>query len=299
MYLLIALATLIGILLGLLGGGGSILTVPVLVYIAGLSAKNAIVTSLIVVGITSVIALINHARRGFVCWKTGLTFGFAGMFGAFIGGRTAAYIPDPILMVLFAGIMMMASIAMIRGNKKTRSDQPSSKNLCPVHLPVLAILFDGFIVGFITGLVGVGGGFLLVPALNFLAALPMHAAIGTSLFIIVLQSGAALAGHASHMQIDPTLTLTFTGFAIIGSFLGSLASARISSLHLKRGFGIFVFCLGSYLLYREINTEILLQMKQLAIAHWDFLLGGLTVIGLLLFYRLWLWIHSLRHIDNL
>ena len=295
MYLLIALATLIGILLGLLGGGGSILTVPVLVYVAGLSAKNAIVTSLIVVGITSLIAVINHAKSGFVCWKTGLTFGFAGMLGAFIGGRAAAYIPDPILLVLFAVVMITASVAMIRGNKITQPDQPLINNLCPVHLPVLAILFDGLIVGFITGLVGVGGGFLLVPALNFLAGLPMHAAIGTSLFIIVLQSGAALAGHASHMQVDPTLTAMVTVFAIIGSFLGSMASARISSRQLKQGFGIFVFCLGSFLLYREISTEILLQMKRLALAHQDFILGGVTVMGLLVLYRSWLWVHSLQH----
>ncbi|MGR9116911.1 MAG: sulfite exporter TauE/SafE family protein [Gammaproteobacteria bacterium] len=298
MYLLIALATLIGILLGLLGGGGSILTVPVLVYIAGLSAKNAIVTSLIVVGITSLIAVINHAKRGFVCWKTGLTFSLAGMFGAFFGGRSAAYIPDPVLLVLFAVVMSAAAIAMIRSNKTAQPEHSRINNLCPVHLPVLAILLDGLIVGFITGLVGVGGGFLLVPALNFLAGLPMHAAIGTSLFIIVLQSGAALAGHASHMHVDLTLTSTITGFAIIGSFLGSLASSRISSRHLKRGFGIFVFCLGGFLLYREINIEIVQQIKQLARAHRDFLLGGLTVICLLVFYRLWLWMHTLRRFDN-
>ena len=298
MILLIALATLIGVLLGLLGGGGSILTVPVLVYIAGLSAKNAIVTSLIVVGITSLIAVINHAIRGFVCWKTGLTFGFAGMFGAFLGGRTAAYLPDPVLLVLFAVIMITSAIAMISSKKNTRPGQPLTNNLCPVHLPVLAILFDGFIVGFITGLVGVGGGFLLVPALNFLAGLPMHAAIGTSLFIIVLQSGAALAGYAGHIQIDPSLTTMVTGCAIIGSFIGSFASGKVSSHYLKRGFAVFVFCLGGFLLYREVNTEILLQMKQLATTHKDFLLGGLTMVGLLVFYRLWLWVHSFQHTGN-
>ena len=295
MTLLIVLSFVIGILLGLLGGGGSILAVPVLVYVAKLSATDAIVTTLIVIGITSVIAVINYARHGFVCWKTGVTFGFAGMFGAFFGGRTAAYIPDPVLLVIFAVIMMAAAIAMMRKRKTNDVDPDSTQNLCPAHLPVAAILFDGFIVGFITGLVGVGGGFLLVPALNFLAGLPMHAAIGTSLFIIVMQSGAALAGHANHMHIDPNLTLTITGVTIFGSILGSLAPSKISGRHLKRGFGVFVFCLGCFMLYKEVNLDTLRQIRQLAIAHRDFLAGGLTVIGLLLLYRLWDWIHSLRH----
>lgn len=298
MSILIALATLIGILLGLLGGGGSILTVPVLVYIADLSAKNAIVTSLIVVGITSLIAVINHARKGFVCWKTGFTFGLAGMIGAFLGGRTAAFIPDPILLVLFATVMITASIAMFRGGRPAVTTQTNSKNFCPAHLPILAIVFDGFLVGFVTGLVGVGGGFLLVPALNFLAGLPMHAAIGTSLFIIVLQSGAAIAGHAENMSIDYSLTTLITGFAILGSIFGSLLTAKISSHYLKKGFGVFVFFLGSYLLYREIDLEIIHQIQSLAEQHKDFLKGAVTVVGFLGFYRLWLWLHSLRNIED-
>lgn len=294
MYLLIALAILIGLLLGLLGGGGSILTVPVLVYVADLSAKNAIVTSLIVVGLTSVIAVINHARHGFVCWKTGATFGTAGMIGAFLGGRSSAHVPDPILLVLFAGVMIAASVSMLR--KQPLALEPvESKNLCPIHLPVMAILFDGLLVGFVTGLVGVGGGFLLVPALNFLAGLPMHAAIGTSLFIIVLQSGAALAGHAGHMHIDPELTALVAGFAIFGSLIGSFASGRISSRYLKPGFGVFVLILGGFILVKELNIEIVDQTQQLIDEHSDFISGGLAVIGLFLMYRLWLSLHAIRN----
>ncbi|MGR9052801.1 MAG: sulfite exporter TauE/SafE family protein [Gammaproteobacteria bacterium] len=295
MALLIVLATIIGILLGLLGGGGSILTVPVLVYVAGLSAKNAVVTSLVVVGITSLIAVVNHARSGFVCWKTGFTFGAAGMFGAFAGGRSAAFLPDPVLLVLFGIVMVASAAAMIKGTPANRRQPPLKNDLCPINLPVAAILFDGFVVGFVTGLVGVGGGFLLVPALNLLAGLPMHAAIGTSLFIIVLQSGAALLGHANHMQLDPVLVSTVTGFAIAGSLIGSLASAKINARHLKKGFGLFVLCLGGYLLYREVNADIIEQMRQLAAGHRDFLLGALSVVGLLAVYRLWIKLHSMRH----
>ncbi|PKM36559.1 MAG: hypothetical protein CVV06_10415 [Gammaproteobacteria bacterium HGW-Gammaproteobacteria-10] len=298
MYLLIALATLIGILLGLLGGGGSILTVPVLVYVVDLSAKDAIVTSLVVVGLTSIIAVINHARHGFVCWKTGFTFGAAGMAGAFLGGRSSAFIPGPILLVLFAVVMIMASFSMLRGKRGVSEvaveETDTSKNLCKIHLPVMAILFDGFLVGFVTGLVGVGGGFLLVPALNFLAGLPMHAAIGTSLFIIVLQAGAALAGHADHMHIDIELTALVAVFAILGSLIGSFASSKIDSRYLKPAFGLFVLGLGSFILYRETDMAMIEQIRQLAQKHQDFLFGGLAMIAIMLFYRLWLFLHSFR-----
>lgn len=298
MYLLIALATLIGILLGLLGGGGSILTVPVLVYFAGLEAKEAIVTSLVVVGLTSIIAVINHARLGFVCWKTGFTFGAAGMAGAFLGGRSSAFIPDPILLVLFAVVMIAASFSMLRGKRVASEtaveEADATKNLCPIHLPVMAILFDGFLVGFVTGLVGVGGGFLLVPALNFLAGLPMHAAIGTSLFIIVLQAGAALTGHADHMHIDVELTALFAGFAILGSLIGSFASSKIDGRYLKPVFGLFVLGLGSFILYRETDMALIEQIRQLAQKHQDFLFGGLAMVAIMLFYRLWLFLHSFR-----
>lgn len=294
MLLLIALATLIGLLLGLLGGGGSILTVPVLVYLADLSTKNAIVTSLIVVGITSIIAVINHARHGYVCWKTGTTFGMAGMIGAFLGGRSSAHVPDAILLVLFAAVMITASLSMLKKHP-SRSEPIDSKNLCPIHLPVMAILFDGLLVGFVTGLVGVGGGFLLVPALNFLAGLPMHAAIGTSLFIIVLQSTAALVGHAEHMHIDPELTAIVAGFAILGSLVGSAASRRIDSRYLKPGFGLFVLLLGGFILTQELSYEIIEQTRELIAQHRDFIVGGLVVIALLLLYRLWAALHSFEH----
>lgn len=295
MLLLIALSLLIGVLLGLLGGGGSILTVPVLVYLAGLSAKNAIITSLIVVCLTSSIAVVNHARRGKVCWTTGLAFGLTGMIGAFLGGRLAAYVPDSLLLVLFAVIMLAASLSMLR-NKKTPKPQSAQFPLkpCPQHLPLIALMLDGFLVGSVTGLIGVGGGFLMVPALNNLAGLPIHAAIGTSLFIIVIQSSAALAGHASHMTIDIFITALFSAFAIIGSFIGSSLSGKISGQHLKRGFGILVFILGCFLLYREINPPMIAQLKDLVIRHQDFILGASTILVIMLSYRLWLWAHTLQ-----
>jgi hypothetical protein len=294
MVLLAIVAVIIGILLGLLGGGGSILTVPVLVYLAGLSTKSAIITSLVVVCITSAIAVVNHARAGRVCWMTGVNFGAAGMVGAYLGGRMAAYIPDPILLVLFATVMLISSAAMLRNKQNPQATRQVGERLCPQNLPYAAILFDGLLVGLVTGLVGVGGGFLLVPALNFLAGLPIHAAIGTSLFIIVMQALAALAGHASHFEIDITLTALVTGCAILGSFIGSQFSGKVSSAYLKRGFGVFVFFLGAFLLYKEVNQQIIEQIKQLLIEKQEFIFGALTLLALLSLYRLWSWLHSFK-----
>jgi len=291
MYLVVGLSIIIGILLGLLGGGGSILTVPMLVYVAGLSAKNAIVTSLIVVCVTSAITVIHYARRRLVCWKTGSTFGSAGMLGAFMGSRLAAYIPDPILLVVFAAVMLIASVSMMRNKGSKTSDKEYTEHFCPLTLPVSAILFDGILVGLVTGLIGVGGGFLLVPALTLLAGLPIQAAIGTSLFIIVLQSLAALAGYAGRINIDPELTALVTVCAIGGSFIGSHFSKVIDSRYLKRGFGVFVFLLGFFLLYQEISIALLIQIKQLIIAHKEFIKGAVTIIVFLMFYRLWTRLH--------
>nr|WP_305907031.1 sulfite exporter TauE/SafE family protein [Methylomarinum sp. Ch1-1]MDP4519748.1 sulfite exporter TauE/SafE family protein [Methylomarinum sp. Ch1-1] len=160
-----------------------------------------------------------------------------------------------------------------------------------MNLPVSAILFDGVLVGLVTGLIGVGGGFLLVPALALLAGLPIQAAIGTSLFIIVLQSLAALAGHANHMSINIELTLLVTSCAVFGSLIGGQLTKIIDSQYLKRGFGVFVFLLGSFLLYQEISAELIAQIKQLLIEHKEFIKGASTIIVTLMLYRLWSRLH--------
>ncbi len=294
MYGLAAIGTVIGILLGLLGGGGSILTVPVLVYLAGMTAKHAIFVSLIVIGITSSIAVISHARKKHVCWKIGLAFGVAGMAGAYFGGRLTKHIPDALLLILFALVMVGAAFAMLRKKPVKGEKRLPGELSCPFNLAAPAVLIDGFIVGMITGLVGVGGGFLLVPALNYLAGLPIHAAIGTSLLIIVLQCGAALLGHASHFTPDWLLTGFFTGFTVLGSLIGSRLSAKISGALLKRGFGVFVLAIGVFMLYRQSDATLLLQIRELLIAHEEYLLGLLTGFALLAIYRLWVWLHMPR-----
>lgn len=289
--LLYGAAVLIGILLGLLGGGGSILTMPMLVYLAGLPAKSAIITSLIVVGVTSALTVISYARRRMVCWKTGLTFSSSGMVGAFMGGRLTEYLPDPVLLVLFAVVMLLASVPMLRSKTAVSEQAPDNKNFCPLKLPVSAILFDGFLVGLVTGLIGVGGGFLLVPALTLLAGLPIQAAIGTSLFIIVLQSVAALAGHARHMAVNPELTFIITACTIIGSVIGANLARFVNSGFLKRGFGLFVFGLGCVLLYQEFSEKLIIDLKRLVVENLEFVKGALTIVLGLMGYRLWTWLH--------
>ena len=292
MFLAAIFAICIGLLLGLLGGGGSILTVPVLVYVLEFDAKNAIVTSLIIVAITSAIAMISHARNGCVCWKTGLSFSVTGIVGAYLGGRISAYIPDEILLLLFAMVMLVASFYMLRSKPMVTAKIPLLDGLCPVELPLLAIFFDGFMVGAITGLVGVGGGFLLVPALSFLVGLPIHAAIGTSLLIITLQSLAALAGHADHINIDPKIVALFSGLAVIGSLIGSSLSQKISPKNLKQVFGIFVLLIACFMIYQDLDQKMINTIRELYLAHKEFVLGAITMMIIFIIYRLRVWIHA-------
>lgn len=242
--LALALSLLIGVALGLLGGGGSILTTPILIYALGVETKAAIATSLLVVGITSSVAVVQHARAGNVDWRTGLIFGAAGMAGAFLGGLVAAWIPAKVLMGLFALMMLATSVAMFRGRK-----DPGVEGSGGQSIP--KILADGLVVGLITGLVGAGGGFLVVPALVLLGGLPMKKAVGTSLLVIALKSFAGFAGHASHVTIDLELAALVSGSAVVGSFLGSLIATRVKPDSLRRGFAVFVLVMGCFVLYQQ------------------------------------------------
>lgn len=250
LVLTLLLSILIGLSLGLLGGGGSILTVPILIYVAGLDPKEAIAASLFVVGVTSAVSVINHARNQRVQWRTGLIFGAAGMVGAFGGGLLGGRIPGVVLMLAFALMMIATSVAMIRGRKKTAGTEPGG------DLPLARILFDGLVVGVITGLVGAGGGFLVVPALALLAGLSMPVAVGTSLVVITMKSFAGLAGYLTTVQLDWGLVGAVTLAAILGSLLGSRLAGRIPEVLLRKGFGVFVLVMGVFVLIQELFGSI-------------------------------------------
>jgi len=245
--IVLLLSVLIGVSLGILGGGGSILTVPILTMAAGMETKAAITSSLFVVAVTSAAGAIAHARAGRVRWRIGVTFGLAGMVGAFGGGRISAYLPGTVLMILFGLMMVATAIAMLRGPTKAK---PSTAT----ELPTSKIIAVGVVVGLVTGLVGAGGGFLVVPALVLLGGLSMELAVGTTLVVISMNSFAGLAGHLGHVSIDWPLVLAVTGTAVVGSFIGSKLAGRIPPATLRRGFGVFIIVMAVVVLGNELLT---------------------------------------------
>lgn len=244
MFVAVGFALLIGVSLGLLGGGGSILTLPILKYVIGQEAHVAVASSLFVVGVTSLFALIPHARAGRVRWSTGVLFGGASMLGAFLAGKLARHIPPGILLVLFAVMMVVTAVAMLRGRK---DHAPSDR---PIAVP--KVLLEGLVVGGVTGLVGAGGGFLVVPALVLLGGLPMNVAVGTSLLVLAMKSFAGFAGHASAVTIDWPILLAVAGAALVGSFGGAWAAGRVAQDKLRRAFGWFVIVMGVFMLAQEV-----------------------------------------------
>jgi len=246
--LTIALAVLVGISLGLLGGGGSILTVPLLAYVAGMEAKEAIATSLLVVGVTSAVGAISHARAGRVRWGTGLVFGAAGTAGAYAGGLLSRFIPGTVLLIGFALIMIVAAVAMLRGRRDVAAARRS--------LPVIKILVLGVAVGMVTGLMGAGGGFLVVPALAILAGLPMPTAIGTALMVIAMNSFAGFAGHLGSVDIDWALTAAVTAAALAGGLIGARLTALISPDTLRTAFGWSVLAMSSVIIAQEVHPAV-------------------------------------------
>lgn len=269
-----ALAVLIGVALGLMGGGGSILTVPILVYVVGMSAHQAIAVSLIVVGATAVAALLPHARAGRVQWATGALFGVTSMVGAYGAGQVAHYIPDAVLLIVFGALMLTTAIAMMRGGGKlTTTDAPPRSWH---ELPLLQISVQGLGVGALSGLVGAGGGFLIVPALVLLGKLPMRVAVGTSLFVIAMNSSAGLAAHLQTIEVDWPVALMMTGASIAGSLLGSTLAGRIPEALLKRGFAWFVIVIGVFVLTREVPAAFGIELER-GVA-WGILIGASTAV---------------------
>ena len=248
MIALALMAAGIGLVLGLLGGGGSILAVPVLIYGAGLGPREAIAASLLVVGTASLVALLQHARRGNVAWRTGLVFAGTAMVGAYLGGRAAGWFSGTTLLLLFAGMMVATALAMFRGRADIDRERESSASL-----PVMAVIAEGLVVGAATGLVGAGGGFLVVPALVLMGNMDMRRAVGTSLLVIALKSFAAYAGHAAEVDLELSLIALITAVAVAGTFVGVRFGRRLPAAALRRGFAGFVLLMAGYIFWRETD----------------------------------------------
>ncbi len=253
----------IGISLGLIGGGGSILTVPVLVYLFGINPMLATAYSLFIVGTSSFIGAIPKYNQGLVNFKTAIIFGIPSIISVFITRRfVIPGIPNELfqvgnfvvtksifMMVLFAILMVSASISMIRGKQESGDDPVNSESQI-FNYPF--IILEGLTVGFFTGLVGSGGGFLIIPALVIFSKLPMKKAVGTSLLIIAAKSLIGFTGDLSHQIIDWKLLLTITFLAVIGIFLGDIVSKKVDNNRLKIGFAWFVLAMGIYILVQQI-----------------------------------------------
>jgi uncharacterized membrane protein YfcA len=240
----LALSLLIGVSLGFFGGGGSILTVPLLVYVFGLAPKQAIASSLLIVAVASVSGAVQHWRRGNVRLRTGLVFGGAGMAGAYVGGRAGALVDGGVLLLLFAAMMVLTSLAMWRGRRAPPAAEHHRGDLWKLVL-------QGLAVGVFTGLVGAGGGFLIVPALVLWAGLPMGAAVGTSLLVIVMKSLAGFTGYSAHVTVDYSLVAAVSACAVAGSFVGSRLAHVVEPASLRRTFSGFVLVMAMIILVRE------------------------------------------------
>lgn len=254
-------ALFVGLVLGLIGGGGSILTVPILVYALSFNPVIATAYSLFVVGTTSLIGALKNMMKGKVAFKTAIIFAIPAFSAVFI---TRAYIipavPDKLfeiggymvtknvaIMIFFALIMLLASVTMISNSRhKLESEINNEKSNYPL------LTGQGFLIGLVTGMVGAGGGFLIIPALVLLAKLPMKKAVATSLFIIAINSLIGFLGDVQNYDIDWTFLLIFTAISTVGIFIGIWLNNFIDGKKLKKGFGWFVLVMGIYIIYKEI-----------------------------------------------
>lgn len=242
--LAIGIGLVIGALIGLLGGGGSILAVPALVYLAGQDLQQAVATSLLVVGITAVVALLPRLRQRQIAWRIGLLFGAAGAITAFAGAAVNRALPESVTLALFAALMAVVGVRMLQ-------EKPGTGTACTIDsgkvnwrrcLP--RTLAGGLVVGFLTGLLGVGGGFLIIPVLTLALGLSMPTAVGTSLVIVAANSAAGFAAHAGDVSLDVGVTVAFTAAAVVAAVAAGRLGARTDGTRLRRWFAWLVLTLA-------------------------------------------------------
>ncbi|MGV6861693.1 MAG: sulfite exporter TauE/SafE family protein [Putridiphycobacter sp.] len=253
-------ALIIGVVLGLIGGGGSILTVPILVYILGIEPVIATAYSLFVVGSSALVGAIRNAQKGTVDYRTGIVFAIPAFISVYATRKfVIPAVPDVLfkigdhvvtkdvgIMIFFAIIMLLASYSMIKGRKDSEEEADHVEYNYPM------IVIEGIVVGFLTGIVGAGGGFLIIPALVLLAKLPMKKAVATSLMIIAIKSLIGFIGDVQNIEIDWTFLLSFTALSVVGIFVGIYLNKFIHGSKLKKAFGWFVLVMGVYIVLKEV-----------------------------------------------
>ena len=242
--LTLGLGFTIGASLGLLGGGGSILTVPALVYLVGQSPQAAVTTSLAIVGANSAVGAYFHRSHGTLNWQIAMLFGGAGMVVSYLAGGLADYFSPTLLMVAFAALMLFVGLLLVF------REQPSAAHHEPAGLAKIVI--TGAIVGLLTGILGVGGGFLIVPALVILVGLSFPQAVGTSLVIIAMNSLAGFMGHMGTITPDMGIIVAFVTAGLTGTFAGTTLAQRLQANQLRKAFAVFVIVLALFLLYDNL-----------------------------------------------
>jgi uncharacterized membrane protein YfcA len=252
----LAVGLVIGLSLGALGGGGSILTVPALVYLLGETARVATTESLVVVGITAIVATTAHARAGHVCWGPGIAFGAAGLAASYAGTAANTRVDPQVLLLGFAALMLAAATAMLARRPLIATAPTSVGPVGPAAPPpvattdVVKVLAAGSVVGFLTGFLGVGGGFVIVPVLVMALGYTMADAVGTSLLVIAINSAAALLARGGHAQLHWTILAPFIAAALAGSLAGHRIAVRLPAEILKKAFAVLLVLVAGYVAVR-------------------------------------------------
>jgi len=251
LLLTILLGSSIGMLLGIIGSGGSVLTVPIFVYLLGMDAKTAIAASLVVVGVTSLVGSFSYYRRGLVDLRVGLGFGLVAMLGTYLGARLAQFMDGDWQLLLFAVLIVVASLLMLRKSFKHKAENQRSGKHDYGFWTYPFIIAEGLVVGVLTGLVGIGGGFMVVPALVLFTGLPMQVALGTSLFIITLKSISGAVGYLDQVAMPWVDIVVFSGIAVCGVVLGAKLMHRFSQRQLEQVFSVFLLLIGAFVFVRS------------------------------------------------
>ena len=251
----LALSAAIGLSLGMIGGGGSIITVPVLVYVLGVEAHEAVGMSLAVVGVTSLIGASLHHRQGTVKLRTGALFGAAGISGAYFGSRLTYLVSPAVLLLSFAGLMLaVAALMLLQRRAGAKQSAAIAGETVRPHPRLVNAVTAGLVVGVLTGFLGVGGGFLVVPALVLFGGLAMKEAIGTSLLVIAINCAAGLLGHLQYGGFDPRLTFLVTALEALGTLAGTALSHSASPARLRTGFAVFTIAVAFFLVAKNYSV---------------------------------------------